>query len=103
MTVQRAPGNAGDLLLIDDHVTVLNHGHPPAHQRDVETLPCAWLARLFGRGHDKSVDASGMMAGRFLDRVVLDLHLVPSTQINPAVGSGPAIEFHVKLEIVKFP
>src|SRR5258708_19765122 len=42
-----------------------------------------------------------MMTGRFLNRIVFDLHFVTAPQIDAAVGVGSAVELDGQLEILE--
>src|SRR5580658_4228001 len=63
VAVERAAGEAGNFLVVDDGLAVLDHLDFAPDQRDVEGLPHVRSARQLGRGRKESVDAAGMVAG----------------------------------------
>src|SRR5215831_18803928 len=65
VAVERATGNARDLLMIDNHLAVLYDCDVAAEHRDVESLPDVGTPRLFRFGLKEAVYAAGMMAWRF--------------------------------------
>src|SRR5271157_2841918 len=54
--VQGAAGDSRNLLVVDRGDAVANHRHHASHQRNVEALPCARLARHFSRRSDEPVN-----------------------------------------------
>src|SRR5208282_2976474 len=103
VAIECAAGDAGNFLIVNHGLAVLDDGDHSADQRDVKRLPRAALARELRRWRQETVDASGVMAGRLRHRVGFDLHFVAPAQIDAAVGHGAAVEFHVQLEIVVLP
>src|SRR6266542_4044929 len=67
VAVQRATRDARNLLIVDDCLTILDHGDPPPDQRDIEALPFSRLARHFRGRCQETVHSARMMTGRFLD------------------------------------
>ena len=101
VAVERAAGDARNLLVVDDGLAVQDHGDAPADESDVERLPHIRRTRLFRRGSEEPVHAAGVVAGRLALRLGFDLHFVASAQIDAAVGILAAIELHVQLEILE--
>ena len=93
--------NAGDFLVINHSLSVLDDGDGASHQGDVEALPFSRLARQLWRGSDETVDASGMVTGRLLNRIIFNLHFVTAPQINATIGLGAAVELEVLFEILE--
>src|SRR5208282_6505091 len=59
VTIQSPASDAGNFLLVDDGLAVLHNGDHPSNQSDVVALPFSGLSRLFRRGGQKTIDASG--------------------------------------------
>ena len=95
VAVQRATGDTGNFLVIDDGAPILYHGYRAAHERDVEALPLPGIARHFRRRRNEAIDSAGVMAWRLLNRVIFNLYLVPSAKVNSAVRSFSAVELNV--------
>jgi hypothetical protein len=101
VAVERATGDAGNLLMIDDGFAIQHHGDVPADKRDVESLPRVGTARLLRRGRQKPVHTARMVTRPLALRFSLDLHFVAAAKIHTAVGVLTAVEFNVQLEVLK--
>src|SRR5262245_51005750 len=101
VAVERATGNAGNLLTIDDGLPVQNNGHGAADQRDVIRLPLPCNARRGGRRRKEPIHRAETLARAFGLSVVLDLHFVSAPQVNTAVGIRCAVELDVQPEVIE--
>src|SRR5579883_3266043 len=102
VAVERAAGDAGDLLVIDRLHAVPHDRDAPPDQRDIEAFPRSRLARQRDRGREKAVDcADGVKPVVFVDGLVFYLDFVPPAQIDAAVAVRRAIVLDVQLEIVE--
>lgn len=101
VAVNRAASNSRNLLIIDNRMAILDDRNEAAQQGNVELLPFPWPARLLRVWSQKTIDGAHVMAGRLLDGVVFDLHLVTATEVNTAIGVGGAVDLDVQFEILK--
>src|SRR6266446_628963 len=102
VTVQRAPRDTGNFLVVDDGLAILNDGDPTPDQCDIEGLPFSWLAGQFRRSRQETVNAAHVVAGWFLNGIGFNLDFVPAPQVDAAVGIRGAVEFNMQFEILKF-
>ena len=101
VAIERAAGDAGNFLIVDDGLTVPDEGHVSANQGDVVGLPLAGLAWKFRRWREEAVNAADAMAGRLINGVGFDLNFVAAAQVDAAVGIGIAVKFDMQLEILE--
>jgi len=86
VAVERAAGEPGDLLIVDDGLPVLDYLDLAPNQGNVEGLPDIGAARQLRRGCKEAVYPASVMTGRFCDRIGLDLYFVTPSKIDTAIG-----------------
>ena len=88
VAVERAAGDARNLLIVDERRAVEHDRHAAADERDVIGSPRSGLAGHGRRRREETVDASHAAARAHPAPVVFHLHFVAAPQVDAAVGSG---------------
>jgi hypothetical protein len=101
VAIEDPAGDPRNFLVVDGRPAVLYHGDAATDQRDVESLPFSGFARKLRRGGQEAVHTADVMAGWLVNRIGFHLDFVSATQINPAVGSGGTVEFHMQSEVAE--
>jgi hypothetical protein len=99
--IKSAARDAGNFLMINNGLAILNQSYRSSYQSDIERLPLSGFAWQFGGRSNKSVDCASVMIGRFLIRIGFDLHFISASEIDTAVGLFSAVKLDVKLEVPK--
>src|SRR5207247_1677271 len=102
VAIERAAGDAGNLLAIDHHFAVECHGHFSADERDIEILPFSGTLGGVYPGLQEAIDTGDDVAIQRMTLVVFDLGLVAATQVDAAVAAFGVAKFDVELEVGEF-
>ncbi len=100
--IQRAAGNALDLLLINCGDAVADHGQCATHQRNIERLPHAGRARKLNIRRDPAVYRPNPALHRSCtERSIFELDFITTPQVEAAIAFVGAVDLEVQLEVVE--